>query len=1140
MRRACTAALRWASVALVLSLAWGTAPGALSGPGGPPDHVRPAVRITSPEDGAFVPDGRVDVTVEFRARRGNVKHIELLVGDAVADELENPPQEKSGEHTFQDVDLSRLGGAVEIRARAYQGDREADLSRTSEPVLLVLDPSTAALRRLAADSEIEPIVHVVEGLPRSTEVRVPFDPDLSEDPVVQALAFLDRYGAAFGAVDPADLHLEGVSEDEDGTHLFFSPHRDGIGLFAGQVGVHVRDGYVVGTGGHFQLALPDLPEAEVSREEAEDAAMASVPGTAREVGGGTRLVYLAPSLLGEEDPGTHLTWRVTVRGERVDDGAAATWLAFVDAHSGDVIFVVSAGEDHQRPGEDMEVYEADRFLRRNCYFDSSFDVDQTHDEDGPVTDDDPPAGTERLFERLHAVYRHHADTFGRLSADGLGGMLKATANVPDYRNAYWDPDCGELVFGAGYEVLDTVAHELQHAVGHYSPTPLVYANQSGALDESYADVAGAMVDDEDWLLGEDKTVARPFCQGSGHPPGTSRDMADPPKCGQPDHMGDFADLPNTLRGDWGGVHINSGIPNKAAYLLAEGGTHKGVSVDGIGRERVALLYDAAQINRVDGNAEFRDARNATVAIARDWASRLRHGFDAAAACSTVNAFAAVGLGTPDSDCDGVSDAEEDGDPDGDGVFDPDDNCPEVPNPLQRDADEDGEGDACTDDDDGDGTKDFFDNCPRVPNAAQGDEDGDGFGDACDVEDVDGDGIDDAGDNCVRTPNARQVDTDDDGKGDACDLDDDDDGVLDEDDNCRLTFNPRQRDQDGDGVGDACDNCEEDPNPEQADTDENGEGNVCDPDDDGDGVLDGDDNCRLVANSRQTDIDGNGTGTACDPGEIAMLSGDVFRELRGTIRFGDTDEGRRLPVRPCLADGCPDWLASDVVTAVDIESTQPVRARVVDDRGFVVAHGSPTPEGALSISFRPKADTFFRSPLSGEVFEGTGYFLELLAGEGVGEDEDVGVEIDVESRGTGFAAPPPDDGPVITEAEAVNEQDGAVDEGDTHEFVFDRSMDPELGTSGTWYEVTRSDVGSARITCGETATCSLQSEDADGEEIGPDRVLLVTLTVTPSTQQGEFDYPVEVTSVSSAFVGAGGSPLDLDGSPDREIECACLF
>jgi len=190
--------------------------------------------------------------------------------------------------------------------------------------------------------------------------------------------------------------------------------------------------------------------------------------------------------------------------------------------------------------------------------------------------------------------------------------------------------------------------------------------------------------------------------------------------------------------------------------------------------------------------------------------------------------------SPDTDSDGIPDAE--------------DNCPQIPNPDQKDSDGDKIGDACDDtpqpepitrvspDVDGDGIPDAEDNCPQTPNPDQKDSDGDKIGDACDdtptgeqpppvappPPDADNDGIPDAEDNCPQTPNPDQKDSDGDKIGDACDdtpqpepttrvsPDTDSDGIPDEIDNCPQTPNPDQKDSDGDKIGDACD---ETPQPE---------------------------------------------------------------------------------------------------------------------------------------------------------------------------------------------------------------------------------------------------------------------------------------------------------------------------------------
>jgi hypothetical protein len=187
---------------------------------------------------------------------------------------------------------------------------------------------------------------------------------------------------------------------------------------------------------------------------------------------------------------------------------------------------------------------------------------------------------------------------------------------------------------------------------------------------------------------------------------------------------------------------------------------------------------------------------------------------------------ATNLLGPGNDTNGVADIfVHDRDRDADGVFDPDDNCPDDANQGQEDFDYDGIGDAC-------------DNCLNTPNPDQADWDEDGIGDVCD--DSDSDGVFDAGDNCVSDPNPDQTNTDatdqdldnvegedpidsidndsdiwvdedppGDALGDACDDDDDNDAVPDATDNCPLGSNPGQQDLDDDDVGDVCDHSDGD-------------------------------------------------------------------------------------------------------------------------------------------------------------------------------------------------------------------------------------------------------------------------------------------------------------------------------------------
>lgn len=252
------------------------------------------------------------------------------------------------------------------------------------------------------------------------------------------------------------------------------------------------------------------------------------------------------------------------------------------------------------------------------------------------------------------------------------------------------------------------------------------------------------------------------------------------------------------------------------------------------------------------------------------------------------------------------------DRDGDRISDAIDNCAEVANPSQNDADRDGIGNACDPepyggDDDGDGFWNAYDNCPSIANRLQNDADGNGIGDACDAPgDFDADGVLDAVDNCSHVANADQADTDGDGRGNRCDPspilpdDADADRIVDNVDNCPNAFNLEQEDLDGDGLGDVCDptpwedsdrdlipdtrvdngtvdNCLQVANPDQSDQDFDGLGDACDPTDDldvdGDGIPFGVDNCLYDSNSSQADSDGDGVGNVCDDTDGPDKDGD---------------------------------------------------------------------------------------------------------------------------------------------------------------------------------------------------------------------------------------------------------------------------
>jgi Zn-dependent metalloprotease len=196
---------------------------------------------------------------------------------------------------------------------------------------------------------------------------------------------------------------------------------------------------------------------------------------------------------------------------------------------------------------------------------------------------DEPIGDQAVdeaYDGLGYTYDYYLEELGRNSLDGQGGPLHAVVHyLQNHDNAYWDGRY--MLFGDGF-LMDTLtelsvaAHELTHGVTEVE-AQLFYYGQSGALNEHVSDVLGCVVrqyvngredaSEADWLIG--KGIWRDDIQGealrSMKAPGTAHDDPLIGKDPQPDHMDNF------YRGsdDNRGVHRNSGIPNKAFYLVAD-------------------------------------------------------------------------------------------------------------------------------------------------------------------------------------------------------------------------------------------------------------------------------------------------------------------------------------------------------------------------------------------------------------------------------------------------------------------------------------------------------------------------------------------------------------------------------------------
>lgn len=889
-------------------------------------------------------------------------------------------------------------------------------------------PFADAVTDLEAESARPVSIAIEDGLPVFVSLQVPVP---GVDPAERALAFLAAHPDLFGFAAPAEglypARLPGP-EDEARDFVVLAQHHHGVPVLGAALSFHFEGADVTSISGRWlpEMPTPRPPEvsAAVAREGAARALSDQLSDT--RTAGESTLVYVDRRLLGGEDTRVHLAWKTGVFGTRAGGAALLGFRVYTDAHDGSFLIATPNEADGDRYGEDFDIEVSPAFLAAGTpafLWEFWRPLVNWFTEDGPTAaypGGDAEGDAANLY--LHAVYHLFFDTFSMVSWDDDGDTLRMIIHDPTAVDGFakYSGSDETLRFSDGAVLPDVVGHEFSHGVDDHHGE-LNYAYQSGALDESFADVFGYLSDPDEWFLG-DRDL-----DGDGINEAYFRDMSEPANRGHPDHMdaavstdglgyrvlrgsGISAPCPDDeprMCNDFGFVHTNSGIPNKVAYLLFAGGVHKGYAITGLGTLKTSWLYYRVLTRHMGESSRFSDARRESIEVAQAYVRRGSLGFTGGDVCDIMNAWASAGVGAGDADCDGTTDDLETDD-DNDFISDARDVCPQIRDPLQEDTDGDGQGDACDRDDDNDGAQDEDDNCRLVFND-QADTDGDGIGDLC--EDTDGDGVFDVVDNCPNHANPYQEAHDGDPLGDACDPDMDDDGIANAQDVCPSTADPAQRDRDRDGRGDLCDNCPNHANPDQANGDSDVLGDVCDDDNDDDGIADGVDNCPGLANPDQTDLNHDGIGLACDDVDLGVFRREIDDAVLGDLSFPDApDAPFRVPLAPCRDDRCPNRLAPGLKLTLGLTLPPDLRAaqgnarllaRVTDEAGRVVARGKTLPDGRLVVSFRPGPRALFRTP-AGVLVKGKRFFLELLPAPEVSRERSYPVSIIF----TDGALPPP--------------------------------------------------------------------------------------------------------------------------------------
>lgn len=426
-------------------------------------------------------------------------------------------------------------------------------------------------------------------------------------PADQANAFLNRYGQAFGLRPGQRVRQIRTEALPGGDRIVrFQQYAGGVPVLGGDLLVTVTPNKgVVAATAETPVGTPVGTQAKISKDAATTAA---IKAAAARLGLNSGELTLRDATLWLYDPRVfgapgraelRPTWRVTL-GQAGAGGDLASVL--IDALDGSTALVISEREyaknrlicDLKNAAVDL-----DDPTTYDCS-DASGGPAIVRREGGAATG---VTDTDDAYKYLGATYDFYKNYLGRDSIDGRGLPLRATVRACyiyacPFENAFWDGS--QMVFGAGFASADDViGHELTHGVTDYT-SQLLYAYQSGAINEALSDIMGEFIDQTDglgtdtattkWQLGEDLPASV----------GVIRDMESPTLYGQPDSTSNAYWDYDVNYYDNGGVHTNSGVANKAAFLISDGGTLNAVTVTGIGQAKSIQLWYRVMLSITSG------------------------------------------------------------------------------------------------------------------------------------------------------------------------------------------------------------------------------------------------------------------------------------------------------------------------------------------------------------------------------------------------------------------------------------------------------------------------------------------------------------------------------------------------------------
>ncbi|HEY0606946.1 MAG TPA: M4 family metallopeptidase [Herpetosiphonaceae bacterium] len=395
------------------------------------------------------------------------------------------------------------------------------------------------------------------------------------DPLAATLDFFSRYGDAWGIGDPRQmLRLTARNTDPLGyTGLRFEQQIAGYPVLDTDLRVHIdREGVLQTVNGRLlpNVQLPAL-RPNLTHDQAIARARQQVGG---QLQGTPRLGLLR---INDRD---HLAWELWL----LDLNQPARWRVRLDALDGTILDRI----DVLAEARDRRTYDAAQM--------TFVPGTLVRSEDTPPVEDDV---VNAAHDHAGTVYDYFYRSFGRDSIDGAGMPITSTVHFAEgYNNAIWVND--QMIYGDGDAAmfaplayaLDVVGHELTHGITERT-AQLYYSQEPGALNESFSDIFGMLIDSANWHIGE--TVYTPDVPGD-----SLRTAVDPTVNGDPAVWGEY--LRTAVSNDNGAIHSNSGILNHTAYEI--GST--------IGRAKTAQIFYRALTQKLTADSNFVVTRNLTI------------------------------------------------------------------------------------------------------------------------------------------------------------------------------------------------------------------------------------------------------------------------------------------------------------------------------------------------------------------------------------------------------------------------------------------------------------------------------------------------------------------------------------------------